>query len=443
VVLQFDFSIKEMNYMTPQFLDNQFLTLRQDLPQQTEALAFEHKAFVRQRVFRSPLELLRALLLYSICDLASRQIAGLFTGSRRKITDEGVRARLKGCRAWIQEIVNLALCQTLALPPCAGRRIIICDGSTVSAPGSRQSDYRLHLSFDALRQQACQLQVTSYRQGESLSHFRFAVGDLVLADRSFAKAPQLLAVRGQGADFVVRCTPQYLKLLNAARQPVDLIAALRASSELSRVSFAVTVWDGKSGQMVNAWIHGRRLSQQQINRARRKAKRKSKCAGKTIKAETWYLCEWVLVLTSIAPSQMSGEVILELYRVRWQIELLIKRLKSLLEAAKLRARQDGALAEVWLWGKMLYAVLVEKLALKRCGKEWTQMTAARRMSWWRIWRMLSLEVKQLILDTRQWAGMDWQGVLSALSERRRKRKLQSLPPEVLKWLQENLLAQAA
>lgn len=96
-----------------------------------------------------------------------------------------------------------------------------------------------------------------------------------------------------------------------------------------------------------------------------------------------------------------------------------------------------------MWGKLLYAVLVEKLAMRRCGNEWTQMKPERRATWWRIWQMLSLEVKQLILDTEAWGAMDWQAVWSGLSERRRKRKLQSLPAEVLKWLQESLLAQTA
>jgi hypothetical protein len=430
-----------MNPMTPLFFDTKFLALQQDLPPETLALALEHKAFVRQRVLRSPLELLRALLLYSFCDLSLRQIAGLLTGSGRQITDQGVRSRLQGCKGWIQEIFKLALGQTLAWPEGGGRRIIICDGSTVSAPGSRKSDYRLHLSFDALRQQACQLQVTDYSQGESLSRFAFQATDLVLADRSFAKAPQLLSVLNQGADFAVRCTPQYVKLIDAAGAPFDLLAALRASSELAPSSFRVAVCDAKTKQTFKAWIHARRLTDAQINRARRKAKRKAKCAGKTIKEATLFLCQWVLVLTSIEPDEMSAEVILQLYRVRWQIELLIKRYKSLLEMANLRARQAGELAEVWLWGKLLYAVVVEKLAMKRCGNEWTQMQPGRRASWWRIWQLLSMEVQQMVLDTTAWGGMDWQAVVRGLSERGRKRKLQALPDEVLKWLQESPLAQ--
>ena len=427
--------------MTPQLLNNKFLSLCQDLPQQTEQLAVDLNVFLRQRVLRSPLELLRAVLLYSICDLTLRQIAGLFAGSRRKITDEGIRARLNLTRPWIEEIVKILLCQNLCLPHCASRRIIICDGSTVSAPGSRKSDYRFHFSFDALLQQACQLQVTSYRFGESLARFEFAAGDLVLADRSFAKAPQLLSVLNQKAAFVVRCTPQYLKLLTAQGQPFDLIAALRASCEARPISFAVKVCDAKTNQTFNAYLHARRLTDEQINRARRKAKRKSKCAGKTIKEETLFLCEWILVLTSVEPEVMSSEVILELYRVGWQIELLIKRYKSLMGAAKLRARKEGALAEVWLWGKLLYAVLVEKLAVKRCGNQWAQMKEGRRATWWRIWQMLRDEVKELIMDTTQWAGMDWQAVLRALSERGRKRKLQFLPQESLNWLQADPPAQ--
>lgn len=289
--------------------------------------------------------------------------------------------------------------------------------------------------------------VSDDRAAESLSHFAFAAGDLVLADRNFAKAPQLLGVLQQGADFAVRCTPQYLKLRTPEGQPFDLLAALRATSELAPLSFAVEVCDAKSGQTCKAWIHGRRLSDEQSQRARRKAKRQAKCAGKTIKEETLFLCQWVLVLTSVAPEQLSAEVILELYRVRWQIELLIKRYKSLLGAAQLRARRDGALAEVWLWGKLLYAVLVERLAMRRCGNEWTQMQRERRATekvnslWWRLWHMLRWEVREAVLDTAAWAGVDWQAVLNGLSERRRKRKLQCLPAEVLQWLQVRPLAQ--
>jgi IS4 transposase len=42
-----------------------------------------------------------------------------------------------------------------------------------------------------------------------------------------------------------------------------------------------------------------------------------------------------------------------LYRVRWPVELVIKRLKSILHIDQLRARKDSLLADLYLHGKWL------------------------------------------------------------------------------------------
>jgi hypothetical protein len=46
----------------------------------------------------------------------------------------------------------------------------------------------------------------------------------------------------------------------------------------------------------------------------------------------------VLILTSLDVAQFSAEDILAIYRLRWQIELLFKRLKSLLHLDELPAK---------------------------------------------------------------------------------------------------------
>jgi IS4 transposase len=52
--------------------------------------------------------------------------------------------------------------------------------------------------------------------------------------------------------------------------------------------------------------------------------------------------------------------IVEWYRVRWQIELVFKRLKSLANLGALPMRTDDS-ARAWLYGKLFVALLVEKL----------------------------------------------------------------------------------
>jgi hypothetical protein len=298
------------------------------------------------------------------------------------------------------------------------------------------------LRFEPLTQQLAEVLVSDGHAGESLRRFQLGAGSLVLADRNFAKAPQLLAVAQAGAHVVVRCSPHYLRLLADDGQLFDLVAALRGSGHRRQRSFALRVADARTGQSLAVFVHALRLSAEQSNRARRRVKAKASKAGRTLKAETLWLCEWLLVLTTVPPEQLSAAVVLELYRVRWQIELLIKRCKSLLAAAALRARRDGALAEVWLWGKLLYAILVERLAVKRCGAQWVQMQRARHATWWRVWQLLSQEIAEKILGTEAWSELDWQALKPALSERRRKRQLQRLPPQVLKWMQEAPLTQA-
>ena len=51
---------------------------------------------------------------------------------------------------------------------------------------------------------------------------------------------------------------------------------------------------------------------------------------------------------------------MELYRLRWQIELTFKRLKSLLGLGQLPKRTDAS-ARAWLHGKLFAALLVERL----------------------------------------------------------------------------------
>ena len=58
------------------------------------------------------------------------------------------------------------------------------------------------------------------------------------------------------------------------------------------------------------------------------------------------------------PSKISAEDILDLYRMRWQIELVFKRLKSILAYDELLTRKDST-SQAWLWCKLLTAAICE------------------------------------------------------------------------------------
>ncbi len=421
--------------MPLQVFTTPYARLRQELPPESAQLARECHAFQRARVLQSPEDLLYLVLLYSMEDLSLREIAGVCVGSGKPLTDEAVRQRLTACPKWVEGLLGKLL-PTSALPARAegSWQLVICDGSQISGPGAQGTDYRWHVAYDPVAQQIRELHVSDVHTGESLTRFALGPGLVVLGDRNFAKAPALVAIRNQGAHVVVRMTPQYLKLWTRAGAAFALVAALRAARDQPRLSFALQVRDAQSGQTLAVWIHALHLNEPQCNRARRRANRQARRRGRTPRAQTLFLSEWVLVLTTLPPDELRAEDILDLYRIRWQVELVIKRYKSLLHAARVRAKRGSPLATVYLVGKLLFAVLLERRALARLGNAWTQMLPGRQATWWRLWKLLAKEMSEAVLNTPAWSAWEWHAVLRALAERQRHRQLQVIPPAVVAWL---------
>ena len=66
--------------------------------------------------------------------------------------------------------------------------------------------------------------------------------------------------------------------------------------------------------------------------------------------------EYFVVGTSLSADAFLSAQVLELYRLRWQVELAFKRLKSIMQLGQL-PKTDPESCRAWLYGKMLYALL--------------------------------------------------------------------------------------
>lgn len=66
----------------------------------------------------------------------------------------------------------------------------------------------------------------------------------------------------------------------------------------------------------------------------------------------------MFVATSL-PETFTAEDILSIYRLRWQVEMVFKRYKSILGAGSVPVKTKEA-AEAWINGKMMLALLIEK-----------------------------------------------------------------------------------
>lgn len=127
---------------------------------------------------------------------------------------------------------------------------------------------------------------------------------------------------------------------------------------------------------------------------------------------------------------MSGGEILELYRLRWQIEIYFKRLKGLCRLGRMRSKRGSAPAEADIFGRLL---LVAESG-KRLRANWNGLTGERTATNYGIWKAMLEELREAVPETRNWREDEWHRKLKILRGRKRKRKLQRLRGKVLNKL---------
>jgi hypothetical protein len=423
-------------------LHTKFETLIQRLPSGWEELAIETHAFTRARQIKSPRDLLRAVFAYAVADYSLREVAAVLTREQKWMSDQAVYARLCNCVCWLETLLAELLFNNAQRACVSTRRLKIVDATTLNCPAARGTDYRLHLCFEPINQASCGVKLTDVKGAERFTQFEYEPLDIVLGDRIYGKAKHFIKVKEQGADVVVRANFQQLRLYTVSGALIDWKEALLKAQQAGRLLLEAYVGDD-AGTRTKVYVICRRLSDAEIEKARRHIRKSAYDKGHTTRAATLLACEWFAVLTTIAPSELSPELILELYKVRWQIELYIKRLKTILRLGQIRAGRGSRLAQVYLLAKMIYALLLETVVAERFGRQWTQMTGERGGTWFRVWRMMHNEFRETIIGTAACQAWEWRVTRKVLLERRRKRKLQRLSQPLLRWVKETSPAQVA
>ena len=356
---------RSIHAVAPDNPDTLFEELLQDLPSETVQMARAFKALVRAKQVKTPAQLLRVVFLYCGLDKPLREVAGTFTVLYESITDQSVAERLRACGPWVQAMLRqmLSMAAVESLP--TGRRFVVIDASSIQAPGATGTDHRLHIAIDLVSLQFLEVLVSDVHTGETLKHFTLAPGDVVLADRGYAQCQGMRAALEQGAALIVRLNPFSVVLGDTAGAPLALSAALKRQKMETLRTLPVVLRAAGGQHEVRGWVHAYRLNVEPANRARHKCRQGHKKG--TPSAESLFLAGWVLVFTTLAPAVLSAQTIMALYRCRWQVEIAIKRWKSVLDVDALRAKAHSPLAEVWLHGKLLYALMLERRMRRQLG----------------------------------------------------------------------------
>jgi len=352
-------------------LDEDWQVLLGLFPSDWEESGRRSGAVRRLRGFDSLNALLRTLLLHVGCGWSLREtavqakLAGI-----ADVSDVTLLNRLRQAEDWLRE-----LCQQLwkengvnLEPALQGRPVRLVDATTVKEPGKTGGQWRIHYSLRLPELECDHFQLTPARgkhTGERLGRFVFHPREVVLADAGYSHPPGIAAVVQQGADVCVRVNPASLPLwerrgrLFPLRKRIQTLPRAGGTAEWR-------VWIQEGDQWIAGRICAVRKSKEAIRRAQRKLTRKQQQGKSTATPATREYASYILVFTTLPQEVATTRQVLECYRLRWQIELIFKRLKSIVQLGHVPKRDDQS-SRAWLYGKLFVSLLSQKLTRVGCA----------------------------------------------------------------------------
>jgi len=326
--------------------------------ERVERLAYETGAFTRRRKITRPGDLLQLLLLWAAGGHPLRETAVLAAaGEVADVSDVALLKRFAKCDQWVMSFLSEVItdgCRYDGLD----KRLRLIDATIVASAGKRRhNDHRIHLSYNARAGRIDHVELTSMKGGEDLTRFEFAPSDVVIADRGYGRAGGIRKVADAGAQLIVRVSWQNLPLEHPDGTRFDVMEALRSLDDARADEFSVCL-RGDPNRRVYRFVAIRK-SEPKAAASRRKLATTGRKDRRNLDTRSLEAAGYVFVLTNLDQS-VTAEQVLELYQLRWQVEIRFKSLKSVIHLDQLPVR-NFELAQTYLAAKLLVAVLIEQL----------------------------------------------------------------------------------
>ena len=335
------------------------------LPEGWESKAKELGALQRARKIKTPEELLRLILLYIT---EGKSFAGTsaimqLTGES-ELTKKAIHKRVRNSAEWLQWLCENIYRRAglIASKPLwlQDKNVILVDGSEDVKCGARRQCYMLHYSLDVFTLAMREFLVTDNKTGEKLRNFRkVGKNDIVIGDRAYGTISGITYLKQRGADYVLRIKSNGFTIYNGKKQKTDLLKRLSTLQEGKTADIPAYCIIDDRYEPVRLCVMRKDSESERAGLKRLKKENQRKHGGKPVTELQEESNKYIIVATSLGKEASAAEI-LGLYRLRWQIEIAFKRLKSLFQYNDIPAKESKS-AFAWFYGKLLLAALGETL----------------------------------------------------------------------------------
>jgi hypothetical protein len=274
------------------------------------------------------------------------------------VSPVALHKRMRTVAPWLAEMTAQLIESTtvFAAERWAGFRVFATDATTGTRPGAMGTTLRVHYRLELATLTPQQLEMTDVHGGEMLRRFELSEGDLDLLDRAYCNPADIAHARAAHSDVIVRFNRGSLPLFDSRDRPINIVPRVLRMKRPGRVrSWSAWIHTGSGPMRVR--VCAVRLSAEAAQRAQQWLRREH---GSAVKAGDLEWAKYIVVVTTVPAERLSSEDVLDLFRLRWQAELQIKRDKSIGGLDQLPNFRDDTIAS-WINGKLLAQALARRL----------------------------------------------------------------------------------
>lgn len=231
-------------------------------------------------------------------------------------------------------------------------------GNKTSNEQKSQAQMKIDVIFGILREGVKKITIGSFRQNDQSRAYEILkvakAGDIILRDLGYSVLKAFKEMAELGIYFVSLLNST-IKLYEVEDQKeINLLKLLRGKEVLDK-----DVIVGKD-KVFQARLICKKLENSQIEKKKRHAEKENKKHKRVNHTKEYFeLLEWEIIITNLPRESFSVIEVLELYRLRWRIEIIFKCWKSFFKITDVIKFQSKTKVNCYIYMVLIYIVLFQ------------------------------------------------------------------------------------